>query len=666
MPFPMKEDEPGMKSWLSLLIIVLLCSAIALGWVLGHHPNQALVGGVGEAERDFNGGRIASFASGEPLDGPITLDNITHPSLGPPLPSKLTFLTTLPPDAVLDFAAGLETEREVWRAKVRFQVTVETETSREVVYREVFRSFQQNRWHPRRVELTRWSGETVRLTLEVGPAYSKEPPLWADRVRAAWGHPMVSSSSPAGWFQATAAALLARVSGRPSERSRQAVGSGRPSILFILVDTLRADYLGSYGFDGDISPNLDRLAAESIRFENCSSQAPWTKPSVASLFTSLYPGVHGVTNHEGMFWGDWTPGMEAGKLPEQAVTLAELMQKGGYRTAAFIANPLLAPGYGFEQGFDSYEVYEVEDLSRILTDTAKRWMESKTTDKPFFAYLHFMNVHGPYMAPEADYLAVKDSPSLGADKQLSEKEYHAITDYLKRVPWAEAPEAKQLRTWRARYAAGVRAFDRSFLPFLEEISGSGLLDETLLVLTSDHGEELAEHGGWDHGHSLYEHQLRIPLLIRMPGGRGGGREVANVVSLVDLLPTLLAQAGINAPDGLQGRDISFLLDDEGVGDDSAASFSTATSDRPGLHSVRTRRHKLITDLDGGETFLFDFENDSGEQQNIAGREPGLAKRLRERLRHHLEKMASHGALAAEVAPISEEMSEQLRKLGYVK
>jgi arylsulfatase A-like enzyme len=662
----MEEDEPGMKSWVALLLFVLLSSAIALGWFFDRQEEQALVGEVGEAERDFNGGRVASFASDKPLDGSITLDNVTHPSLGPPLPSKLTFVTTLPPDAVLDFAAGVETEREVWRAKVRFQVTVETATSREVAYREVFRSFQQNRWHPRRVELTRWSGETVRLTLEVGPAYSREPPIWADRVRAVWGNPMVSTSSSRGWLQTTAAALLQRVSGRSSARSPGASGSDRPSILFILVDTLRADYLGSYGFNGDISPNLDRLAAASIRFENCSSQAPWTKPSIASLFTSLYPGVHGVTNHDGMFWGDWTPGMEAGKLPEPALTLAEIMQKSGYRTAAFIANPLLAPGYGFEQGFDSYEVYEVEDMSRILTDSAIRWMDSDATDKPFFAYLHFMNVHGPYRAPEADYLAMKDSPSLGTDKQLSDKEYDAISDYLKRVPWAEAPEVKQLRTWRARYAAGVREFDRNFLPFLEEITHSGLLDETLLVLTSDHGEELAEHGGWDHGHSLFEHQLRIPLLIRMPEGKGGGREVANVVSLVDLLPTLLTLAGIEHPDGLQGHDISALLADGAVGDGSEASFSTATSDRPGLHSVRTRQHKLITDLDSGEVYLFDFENDSGEQQNIAEREPGPATRLHERLRLHLEQMASHGSLATEVAPISEEMSEQLRKLGYVK
>ncbi len=128
-----------------------------------------------------------------------------------------------------------------------------------------------------------------------------------------------------------------------------------PSFILINVDTLRADYLGCYGFEGDISPHIDALASESFRFDNSFVQSPWTKPSVASLFTSLYPQVHQLTNHEGRYWGDTTGQMKTGVLAEEAVTLAEALQSQGYETAAFVSNPWLVSTYGFAQGFDFYD-----------------------------------------------------------------------------------------------------------------------------------------------------------------------------------------------------------------------------------------------------------------------------------------------------------------------
>ena len=127
-----------------------------------------------------------------------------------------------------------------------------------------------------------------------------------------------------------------------------------------------------------------------------------------------------MTYHDGNLWGGWRPGLQLGVLPAEAVTLAELLQKGGYNTGAFVANPLMAPKYGFNQGFDVYEMYEVYDLSRVLMDAATNWFESLSEEQPFFAYLHFMDVHGPYESPEADYEALKGSPSLGGDKTLEE------------------------------------------------------------------------------------------------------------------------------------------------------------------------------------------------------------------------------------------------------
>jgi arylsulfatase A-like enzyme len=633
-----------------VLVVIAISAAMGVVWLTGSGRDYRLVDHIAAADSSSEQGTFASFVSERNLSGPITLGSDTRVSLTPPLPAKLDFDVSLPPHPSLHFAVGIKSEREVGRAKVELEVTVASDGGSELVYREVFRSFQLNRWYPRRINLSQWSEEAVRLRLEVRPAFGASDPPWAERIQVAWGDPVVTS----------------RAEGRRTAR-RSPEPDRRPSILFLLVDTLRADYLGSYGFGGDISPGLDRLAAESLRFENAFSQAPWTKPSIATLFTSLYPEVHGLTNHEGLFWGRGRPGMKTGVLPDEAVTLAELLREGGYRTAAFMTNPMLAPDYGFDQGFEAYEVYEVRGLSNLVMDAATAWIDSLPADQPFFAYLHFMDVHGPYDSPTEDFDAVKGSPSLGNSRRLSERELEAISDYLKRVPWTREPEAREVTTWRARYAAGIRDFDRRFGSFLDDLKASGLLDEAYLVLTSDHGEEFFEHQGWDHGHSLFAHQLHVPLLIRRPDGEGA-RTVDNVVSLIDLMPTLLSVGGIEPPTGLQGRDLSALLDLEGgdQADDAQTTLATATSDRPGLHAIRTRDYKLVLDLDTGETWLFDTGADPGEQENLAAARPEVVDDLRDRLLRHVADSTAEGALEKRLAPIPDELIEQLRSLGYVQ
>ena len=634
---------------LGLLALLLISAATAMVWMTSSAPDYRLVEHFEESNAAIKGGVFASFGGEPSLLGPVSFDTDTRVSFTPPIPSKLDFDVTFPANPLLEFAIGIQSEREVGRAKVEVAVSVVHENESLVVYREVFRAFQLNRWYPRRVDLTEWSGKTVQLRLAVTPAFGASDPPWAERIRVAWGNPIVAS--------------------RPEEHRRRAKKQteARPSILFVLVDTLRADYLGSYGFEGDISPGLDRLAAESLRFENAFSQAPWTKPSIATLFTSLYPEVHGLTNHEGLFWGKGRPGMQTGVLPDEAVTLAEVFRENGYRTASFMTNPMLAPTYGFDQGFEIYEVHEIRDWSNLVMDAANRWVDSIPDGEPFFAYLHFMDVHGPYDSPEEDFEALKDSHSLGDDRDLSEDEYGAISDYLKRVGWAGEPEARNVRTWRARYAAGIRDFDRRFASFVDALRASGRLDEVYLVLTSDHGEELFEHQGWDHGHTLFAQQLHVPLLIRRPGGEGA-RTTTNVVSLIDLMPTLLSIAQIEPPAGVQGRDFSALLDPllEDRHQASNASRATATSDRPGLHAIRTPDYKLIMDIDTGETWLFDTGGDPSERQNLSAARPEVVEELRDRLLARITESTVDGALGKRLAPIPDELVEQLRTLGYVK
>ena len=439
-----------------------------------------------------------------------------------------------------------------------------------------------------------------------------------------------------------------------------------PNIIVVLVDTLRADYLGTYGFEGTVSPNLDLLATESVVFENCIAQSPWTKPSVASLFTSLYPQVHGLTNHEGKYWSAKTSERRIGILPDGAVTLAEELSAAGYVTAGFVSNPWVKSEYGFAQGFDRYDESATVawDHADSLIREAIEWIESLPGDRPFFVYLHFMDVHAPYDAPQADYEALIDSASLGPRRELAERMLpdRKWQNIERRPGWASDEMRATLEYWQARYASGVRALDRRMGELLEFLRVEQLLDPTVLVVTSDHGEELFEHGGWSHGQNLYEHQLRVPLLIRRPAAAEGGTRVKRIVELIDLMPTLLDSAGAAPPERAQGR---LLFGQEEAGLEEPAAFAGATQRSPGLFAVRTLRYKLLHNIDSDWTRLFDLQEDPGEHRNIARREPETTERLKKLLTKHLADSLTGGTLDTVTTEMPEELQERLKALGYL-
>jgi arylsulfatase A-like enzyme len=467
------------------------------------------------------------------------------------------------------------------------------------------------------------------------------------------------------WSTVPPAAFVAAVALLLCAGGCEGRGDERPGIVLLLIDTLRADHLGAYGFDAEISPRLDELAAESIVFENCYAQAPWTPPSMGSLFTSLAPEVHGLhrfTDHQ--FLDPDSARLRASVLPGDAVTLAEGLRDAGYRTAGFVANPWLHRNWGLAQGF---ELYRDGRLGKpipalALTTDARAWVEEHPPGEPFFLYLHFMEVHGPYLAPRADFAALwkeleSETPRVLRDDQTPK-------DHLDVHPsWADESLHNRLDYWKARYAAGVRLFDRrigSFLDFLEE---SGVLDRSYLIVTSDHGEELFEHGGWGHGKTLRDHQLLVPLIVRPPGGVEGGRRIRDPVRLVDLMPTLLSLADATPPAGMQGVDLSPLLHGAEVAS-PPVFFSTGVLGHPDMFAVRKGRYKLI--VEGGATELFDVVADPGETTDLSGRDPTIEDELRELLAEHLEPSSAATRLPARSADIPDELRERLRALGYLE
>lgn len=442
-----------------------------------------------------------------------------------------------------------------------------------------------------------------------------------------------------------------------------------PNVIVCLVDTLRADYLGFGGFDGPISPAIDAFAAESVVFERCVAPAPWTKPSVASLFTSLHPAAHGLTNHEGRYWGGEAPNGRTGVLPAAATTLAETLRAAGYVTGAFVANPWITARYGFAQGFDVFDEHavDIDTPADRLFASARSWLDGLPPERPFFAYLHLMDVHAPYDGERADYDELRASPDVGPAAPIAEERtpHELFQNVEKRPAWASDELRRDVAYWRARYASGVRALDRRLATFFDWLRRRDLLDESVLVFTSDHGEELYEHGSWSHGANLFEHQLHVPLFVRLPGGQEGGRRVGAIVSLLDLAPTLAELAGVAPPAGWSGRSFARLATGDGAAADGGIGVATATRERPSLHALRTRDHKLVLDRENGEVQLFDLRADPGEAADVAASERARAEELRARLEAYLERVEERGVLPAESAAIPPELEAGLRALGYL-
>lgn len=579
-----------------------------------------------------------------------------------PLATELSVDIEVPDQPFLEFSISVRPPAEPPRGVVRFAVHLDAGGEETPVFQEDVRVRSGTAWRARRINLAAWSGERVRLRFVAEPG---DPGRFPGDCRVAWGNPTIATSG----FRAD---------------------GSRPSIVVLLVDTLRRDYLGLYGFHGSISPNLDWLARESAVIDNAYSQAPWTKPSVASLFTSMYPDVHGLDNHEGLFGRRAADALTTGVLPSQAVTMAEAFRDAGYRTAAFVANPWLDPHYGFDQGFD---LYRIEPKMESILGGARKWIRGEASaGRPFFLYLHFMDVHGPYDAPEEDFEAMMPSQSLDVFERPPLAALTSLPPYLRTIPWFSNEDLEtgggaraasgfgglvdfrlqHSRTLRARYAANVRDFDRRIAPFLNELRSSEWNERTIVVLTSDHGEELLEHGGWDHGFTLYDDQIRVPLLIRLPRAKGA-RRLSSPMNLIDLMPTLLAMAGVKAPPGAEGRDLSPRLlagvevgsDDSHNGPPSFTTISMATKHREGVYAVRTERYKLILDSESGVASLFDLATDPGEYRDLSSTDEARVRGLERLLSRHLADARTR-ALSPELTSIPDALQKRLESLGYLK
>jgi arylsulfatase len=438
----------------------------------------------------------------------------------------------------------------------------------------------------------------------------------------------------------------------------------KPNIILIGVDTLRADHLGCYGYARKTSPAIDALADESVLFVRCISHMPGTTPSFATIMTSKRPISHGVldNNYAGY------------RLDEHHVTLAEILKREGYETAAFVGGSTLNRDARLDQGFDVYEdtSKDPERSAATVTRDALLWLDGER-DAPFFLFIHYFDPHGKYSAP---------SPF---DKAFfftrKEGDLSMIPLYQRRRNIADPSY------YIAQYDGEIAYVDHNIGKIIGKLPELGIDEETIIVLTSDHGETMNEHLWWfDHGCYLYEEQIRVPLLLWYPRMLSPAK-IDGLVRHIDILPTVLAVLGIDAPQEAEGRSLLPLVRGDGTkeiefvySEGTRGSTERDAEMRDGIagkqFAVRSRRWKLLRTVKTTGTVyeLYDLESDPEERHDLIETHGVVSDDLKERLEAFV---ASYKAspyyeagleLEAErrLAPRDETENERLKSLGYAQ
>lgn len=521
----------------------------------------------------------------------------------------------------------------------------------------------------------------IPLALLVGPAGGCRDADPASGVPSTQASRATTNPAPSESRAATAEAFADGPPTNPELRL--------PNILFISADTLRADHLGCYGYDKPTSPFIDSLAAEGVQFMNAFAQTSWTLPSHLSMMTSMYPHTHTVET-------------DKRTLPGHVKTLPQLLKKAGYTTRAFVTHVFLGKSYGFSRGFDTlYDLNprraypEIEPLPRSLRGSATQPQPSSRRapassyskagpfvdhliprlellkNEPFFLFLHFFDPHYDYEPPE-EFARMFDPTFSGV--QLGK--YGALNSHIKGKrgkPATIKPEA--LRKTMALYDAEIRYMDTHLKRLFDAMSRHGLLDNTIVVFTSDHGEEFCEHGSMEgHQWTLYDEVIHVPLIIRFPDGRFRGEQRRTIAQHIDIAPTLMALAGLDAPREFEGRNLMPLIE-KGDDPNRGAEYTYSQLKRFNRKwAVRTAHHKLVFTEDTKKNFfgkpvrpgyeLYDLTVDPGETNNIYDPRDAVSRHLRAVLSAWManKKPMEHVSEPS----LTDEDIQRLRDLGYLE
>lgn len=431
-----------------------------------------------------------------------------------------------------------------------------------------------------------------------------------------------------------------------------------PNIILISIDTLRADHLGCYGYSKygkNISPNIDKFSNEGLLFKNCIAQSPWTTPSHASMFTSLIPSHH---------WAS----IKERPILKSVITLGEFFRNNYYSVISYNGGAQVDEEYGFGRGFNLYNSSKKEAEHQYFDNVVKdimQWVKSRNNNKgKFFWFLHSYEIHHPY-TPHKEFL-----------KQLETNYEGALPDNIS-IELLEKINSDEIKIDKndrehiiSTYDAEIMSVDNAFGLLVDFLKENNLFDNTLIIFTSDHGEEFNEHAtmGW-HGHSLYDELLHVPLIIKFPNSKYKGRVINEMVRSIDILPTLLDWVGFDKLDYFEGVSLMPLIEGKEFAEELftvSQRYATEGFDgkeRAGemISSIRIEKWKWY------DKKLFDLESDPLESKDVSRKYPKVTKFLENKLNEIINsnKLPKSKSEKEEKVKIDKQLEKQLKALGYL-
>jgi arylsulfatase A-like enzyme len=506
---------------------------------------------------------------------------------------------------------------------------------------------------------------TAISLVSFGLAYAVAPVFERSRMMAAAGLLVVFGA--AGF-----ASTLAQIAPAPPPYVAATPDPSKPrrNVLLISLDSLRADHVGAYGYKRDTSPSFDRFAKDGVLFRNAISTSSWTLPTHLTMFTGRSQVSHGVV-------------VDTLVLSTAIPTLGEIFKEAGYSTAGFVSGPYVGGHYGYARGMDTYTDFSASwgkgaeargaILSPTINEKALAWLDqqvvpgSREAKEPFFLFLHYFDIHYDFVPP-APYDTMFDPDYTGTmDGKF----------FIERDDVHPKMDPRDLEHILALYDGEIRFTDEHVGRILDKLKALGLYDDTVVLITADHGDEFFEHGNKGHHRTVYDEVLRIPFALRLPGGEHSGRTVDEQVSLLDVFPTLLDAAGFRIPSDVEGESLAAWV--RGQRSSREAIYSDFY-DKRGFNLQVARRTPVektiqhfnrITHPKRGPLEYYDLAKDPAESDNRADEQPapmaGAIEAmttwldLRWRTHRHTE-LATAGVASIE---IDAETQERLKALGYV-
>jgi len=423
---------------------------------------------------------------------------------------------------------------------------------------------------------------------------------------------------------------------------RRSTNPPDPLVVLVVVDCLRADHVGCYGYPRPTTPSIDRLTRDAVRFATAITAAGWTGESVPSILTGTYPRVHRCY--------DWKSPRYPG-----AATVAQILKPRGYSAALFSDHATLAL-VDVMDGFDKVVIGQKPELSPpMVTHRALGWIREHK-DRPAFVYLHYSGAHSPYDPPQPYWGMFRhDEYRYSLDLPIDEDSSHDADPGT--IPYTVVDRGRtDAGHYEAVYDGEIAYTDEQVGLLVDELRSMGLYEDCLLVVTADHGEMLGEHQIYFDHVGCWEPNIRVPLLVKYPGRRGGGEVENRQVSLIDIAPTILDVAGVGVPEIVQGKSLFPLLDDA-----SAVHHRFVYTTKEPQRSIRSLRWKLL--FDGESLALYDLANDPDETRDVSGDHPGKWYELRAVLERHA--VVHRPWRATPDPPLSDDDRRALQSLGYL-